>query len=295
MKTISEKIKEIKKVIDINYLINEHQNIKVLKDYYVRNKIAYLLFHNRQSFLHMGISHDGRYLNRDLYVQLKEIEKIIHLNGSKKVLELGFGHGANTNYLAKKHTDIQFDAIDISTRPFEKYIRSNTNFMLGDYHYLDHLTDDSYDVIFAIETICHSTNKKKVFDQVCKKLKKRGIFIVYDGYLNKRNLSDEENLSCILVKKGMAVDSFEHLNDVEGYMKEYFHIQESVDLSVNILPTLYRFERLAKYFYRIPFVAKLFIKLLPEKFIRNTFSAYLMTNLVKEKIAVYYKHLLVKE
>ena len=73
-----------------------------------------------------------------------------------------------------------------------------------------------------------------------------------------------------------------------------WEVVERQDFSQQILPSLYRFERMAKVFFYNKFIAKVLIKLLPEMFICNALSGYLMPNLIESKVAVYYKHVLQK-
>lgn len=295
MLDLSSKIKKIKKVIDFDYILNEKENSEKIREYYIANKIAYKIFHNTSSYLHMGISQNDEFKMNDLEKQLRTINKLIKKTNSKNILELGYGHGANSYYLAKKNKELNFQAIDLSTKPSRKFTHlKNVNFDLGDYHNLEKYPDNSFDVVFAIETLCHSNKKELVLTQVFNKLKKGGLFIIYDGYLNKEKLTEEEKIACILAEKGMAVDEFEMLPSFEEKAKKQFQLIQTENLSEFILPTLLKFERLAQHFYKHKWLGKFISEILSEKIIRNTFSAYLMPNLIKEKIAVYYLHVLQK-
>ena len=93
----------------------------------------------------------------------------------------------------------------------------------------------------------------------------------------------------------MAVDEFETLQSFNKKIaKVGFTILQEENLSQNILPTLYKFEKMAKKFFKNKFLQKLLIFIFPEKVIRNSLSAYLMPNFIEEKIGLYVKHILQK-
>lgn len=296
-KNLVDKLNEINSCLDTKYLLHESENLDVVKDYYTTNKISYRLFHNWGGFLHMGISQNGIYKKTDLLEQVLDVEKYIKSVDAKNILELGAGRGANSFYLSKNNPSVTCYAIDISTSPINKYKRENLIFNFADYHNLSIFQDDFFDIIFAVETICHSNDKEVVLREAYKKLKKGGVLSIFDGYLNndKNLLNEEQKLASVLIEKGMAVDEFETLQSFNKKIANVgFTILREENLSQNILPTLYKFERMAKKFFKNKFLRKLLILIFPEKVIRNSLSAYLMTNFIEEKIGLYIKHILQK-
>jgi len=296
-KSLADKLNDINSTFDTKYLLQEKEDLNVVKDYYKINKISYRLFHNWNGFLHMGISRNGIYKKTNLLEQVKEVEKYIKSINAKNILELGAGRGANSFYLSKNNPSVTCYAIDVSTSPINKYKRENFVFNFADYHNLSIFQDDFFDIIFAVETICHSNSKEIVLREVYKKLRKGGIFIIFDGYLNndKNLLNEEQKLASTLIEKGMAVDEFETL---QSFNKEivnagFFTLKEE-NLSQNILPTLYKFEKMAKIFFENKYLRKILTFIFPEKVIRNSFSGYLMPTSIEEGIHLYIKHILQK-
>ncbi|MBP7820348.1 MAG: methyltransferase domain-containing protein [Candidatus Methanofastidiosum sp.] len=299
MNEIDKRLKDISKIIDIDYLLNEQNTEEIVKSYYKINKLAYRVFHNKEGYLHMGISSSGKYSNNDLEVPLLEIEKYIKEGKVEKVLELASGHGANTIFLADRNPQVEFFAVDLSTKPKRKFYRfENTNFEYGDFHNLKMYENSSFDIIFIMEALCHSNNKKKVLEEMYRLLKVDGKVIIYDGYFGREysNINDNERKASVLTSVGMAVGEFGDLREFEKEIKiSGFEIFERENLSTHIIPTVKRFEKLSSFFFWNKHIGKLLKFLLPEMFVRNSISAYLMPVLLKEKIAVYYKHVLRKE
>lgn len=291
---ISKKLQKIKNVIDINYLIHETEDAGQIKDYYKTNKLAYRVFHNWQGYLHMGISHDNQYRKSDLLTQVKEIQNHI-TDTTKNILEIGCGRGSNTFYLANKNPNIHFSAIDLSTTPIKQL--KNISFKMADYHNLSMFKDKSFDIVFGIETLCHSDDKIKVLKEIYRVLKPNGTFIIYDGYFNKNEneMTEDEKVSSTLITKGMAVNKFEQLSSFEKYLIDVsFLVKEKTDLSENIKPSLLRFEKMANRFFKFKTIGKTFKFVLPEKVVRNSISGYLMIDLINNRTFVYYKHVLKK-
>ncbi len=299
MTELERRLTKIKKVLDVSYLKEQDQDSMQIRSYYQTNRIAYRIFHNWEGYLHMGITRGEKYRKEDLLVPLLEIESEIKSSNAKSVVELASGRGANSYFLAKRNPQCNFRLLDLSTSPISKYTQlPNISFNLGDFHDLSQISDASVDIVFILEALCHSDNKLRVLDEVKRILRKGGLFIIYDGYLADATgkLTDVEKEACVLTEKGMAVNHFEALNDFESYVKESgLIISDKENLSSFVLPTMKRFERLARLFFKFPLLSRLAKKVLPEKFVRNSLSGYLMPELIRGEIALYYKHVLVKK
>lgn len=293
---IAEKIVNIRKFKDFDYLLTEKQDKQKIQKYYNTNKLTYLLFHNKSGYLHMGISKNGSYSKSDLLEQIKIIGREVEDTHVLKILELGYGRGANLYSLARIFPQKKFIGIDLSINPLKKYKINNIDFIKGDYNYLSYLEKD-FDIVFAIETLCHSSSLGNSLKEIFSIMRPGAKLIIFDGYYLKdyNNLDKDTQDACRLAERGMAVDHFHELEELRTEIKMVgLNIIKEVNFSVNILPSLYRFEKLARIYFRNPLISKLANRLLPEMFIRNALSGYLMPELIKSEIAGYYMHILQK-
>lgn len=218
MKKLERRLNDIREIINIENLLKERNTEEIVKSYYKINKLAYRVFHNSKGYLHMGISSDGKYSHSDLEVPLLKIEQLIKDDKAGKVLELASGHGANTVFLAKRNPDVEFSATDLSTKPKSKFYKlENTNFVYGDFHNLEQYEDNFFDLVFVMEALCHSNNKKKVLEEISRILKVGGKVVIYDGYFGKsyEELSEFEKTASRLTSTGMAVGKFGNLKRFE--------------------------------------------------------------------------------
>ncbi len=164
-KELNKKLADIREVFDVQLILAGKSDIREVERYYRINRWAYTLFHSRGGFIHMGLSRDGRYKSEDLLEPLKVVETYMKSVKAKRVLELGIGRGANSEYLAIQNPLVSFFGLDIpggQTVHAQKRAERHRNLDIttGDFHNLDMFKDQSFDVVFVIEALCHSNKKR---------------------------------------------------------------------------------------------------------------------------------------
>ncbi|MGZ4916036.1 MAG: class I SAM-dependent methyltransferase [Halobacteriota archaeon] len=291
-------LKQIDRVFDIPRVINERQEKLHVVRYYAHNKLTYRLFYDWTGFYHVGISYDGSYKQADVREQARITEGYMHDVGASRVLEIGCGLGPNCAFLARRNPYVVFEASDFSSKPLRCFRgMPNLHFFTGDYHDLSGLADNTYDIVFAIETLCYSTNKSQVFHEVKQKLKPGGKFIIFDIYRHPRAkpLSPSEELMARLIEKGVAAQTFERVDDVEEYMRGEFSIEEAKDLSTCVLPCLDRQEAFMHFYFNHPIFARASGKLVPFDVVKNTISVLLLPTSMRRHVDCYYMHVLAND
>lgn len=283
------------KVFDVERLVNEDQTPEKINRYYQKSFWAYRLFNSNKGLIHFALS-DDYYVKPDDYFGLtkivgNEISKI----SARRVLELASGKGANSIYLAQKFSEVDFTGIDLGqsslkdAKKIKNYIHKQ-----GDYHNLSEFEDNSFDLIFVIEALCHSQQKYIVMKEVFKKLRKGGVFIISDGYCQYDNLPEQENTARMLVERGMALNKIENKDVILNNAKKLgFKIRE-IDVTDKIIPTAKKFEFLARGFFRFPVFAKLITKIFSEDFSKNSLSGLFLNMFLERGIAGYHVHILKK-
>lgn len=283
----ANKLKTTKKVFDPNKVINAPTDANAVSRYYKINKIPYSIIYRGHDAIHLGITY-GEIYNRkeDILEQARIVEKYLSLE-TKNVLELGTGRGINGGYLAKKHPNINFIGIDLPGGHIDyafKKAKEIKNFEVkkGDFNDLSDFPDKQFDLVFVVEAICYATDNKRVFKEVKRVLKDKGIFIAIDAFADKRNPTDDEKLIKKLIEKGMAVPSFTQFEDFrKEAMESGFNVIKEEDLSKYVLPSLARVEKYANWFFNFPlWLQKFFVKIFPPEFSYNSLSGYFMKDSV---------------
>src|SRR5579872_511715 len=150
---LQERISLIEKYFDIDRIIKPYQDANRIKDYYQRSHFAYLSLISGDGFMQMGISRDGNFKNEDLHAQWRFVNSYIKKIKAKKVLELGCGNGSNSAALARINKNVLFFGLDLSKNPLFRFRNiKNYKHERGNYHDLSRYEDESFDVVFAIET-----------------------------------------------------------------------------------------------------------------------------------------------
>jgi SAM-dependent methyltransferase len=282
-------------LLDIPSIINEPQENPHIVNYYKKTKMMYRFGHSWEGYKHFGISYDGKHKKSDFKEQARIVERYIHETGAKNVLELAYGLGTNTAFLARRNPDVTFDGVDLSHKPLKSYAKiPNAHYQSGDYHDLSAFEDDAYDIAFVVEALCYSTNKLQVYREVKKKLKRNGLFIVIDAYRRDRAtpLSQSEDSMIRLIEKGVALEKFEYVGDVERDMRKEYSIAVAEDLTENILPSAISNEHKTRGYFAHPMFTRIVNKILPYEAVKNIIAVYLVPISIKKQVGCYYVHVL---
>ena len=100
---------------------------------------------------------------------------------NKKILEIGCGGGQCSIAFAKQGA--KCTGIDISKKQLEyaeklaKKNKVNVKFILRSFQDLSKIKSNSYDIVFSAFAFQYSPNIKKVFKQINRVLKKKGLFV----------------------------------------------------------------------------------------------------------------------
>jgi len=124
------------------------------------------------------------------------------IQAADKVLDAGCGVGGSSIFLAK---NVGCEVTGITITPNQVLlakayaqklgVEHNTTFLEMDYTKMD-FPDASFDVVWAIESVCHAKDKKAFFSEAFRVLKKGGRLILSDCFTNenKPNAKEEKQL-----------------------------------------------------------------------------------------------------
>lgn len=238
--------------------------------------------------MHFRVTKGERMTDKDIYYQPDFVSG--YIKSGSRVLELGFGQGANLRYLAKKHPDASFVGVDYLPAENDDF-PSNVELIKADYSDLSMLKDGSFDVIFAVETIVYNTNKTSVFSEVRRLLSPDGVFIIYDYVLEKPfetyGPTDQDAISLISKCGASAMietqEKWEEYLDVCGIRCEQIN-----DISKETLPDLKRLAlKAAGVLEGRPRAAKAMFMLSPRHFTNNVIIGYLGYDACRDGIMGY--------
>lgn len=182
---------------------------------------------------------------------------------SVNILDAGCGVGGTSIYLGNKYQNAQFTGITISPKQIEwatefaneRNFNNNTTFLLKDYMKTG-FPNDSFDGIFALESMDYAPNKKDFLKEMNRILKPGGKLIVIDPFITKNIKNPLMEKIYHLYYEGRGAPIFTVFNEFKSYLEsEGFYDIRVRDLSKNIIRSECR-----SFILSIPFVVSVLLK-----------------------------------
>lgn len=265
-----------------------------IKKYYTESYWGYAFFHSWAGSIHMALSKDGKFSKNDYFGQAKHVaRRIKDMTSCLSVLELGCGRGFNVGFLSKAIPSANFTGIDLNARHVSSAIRDfggapNVRFHQGSFDELHELNIKDCDLVFAVESLCHSLNLEKTLDSIAGVLKRGGKLIIFDGFRSGVVESSQIEMAGILVERAMAVPRFFGIEEFKKCAKDRgLILKTETNLSNQILPNLQRLEKFAKAYFKFRLIASALRLLLPRALTQNAIAGLLMPITVTGKFHQY--------
>lgn len=202
---------------------------KQIAEYYDKTLPFYKIFwhgDDESYALHYGFwDKDTKSVKEALLNENKFLADILKISFDIKILDAGCGIGGSTIWLAKNF-DVSVAGITLSEKQLEKARQLAKNHGVQgrvEFHLQDFLNtkfpNDYFDIVWAIESVCHAENKKEFLQEAHRILKPEGKIIVADGVL-KRDVRDSEKEIYKDFLDGLVLPNLAKIDDFENWMKE---------------------------------------------------------------------------
>lgn len=220
---------------------------KQIVDYYDTCESDYRLFWdlNHSRAMHAGYwDHQTRTLRQALKRQNEILAELVGVQKGERILDAGCGVGGSSIFLAKTYgcnvLGITLSAKQVETatkNAIQENVQENAAFKVLDYASTG-LDSNSFDVVWAIESVCHAKDKSLFIKEAARLLKPGGRLIVADGFLkqSKHALADNSKMDCWL--KGWGVQSLETAGNFEYFLRaEKFEGIRFQDITSHVAPS----------------------------------------------------------
>ena len=163
--------------------------------YYNKTLPFYKLFWHRGSgsnALHLGFwNSNTKTLHQALLNENRFLAEQVNAGPGQRILDAGAGIGGSAIWLAR-HYGAQVVGISLSKKELDiarSTARANGVGSLAQFSVMDYLRtgfpDSSFDVIWAIESVCHAEHKEDFVEEAQRLLKEKGKLVVADGFLKR--------------------------------------------------------------------------------------------------------------
>ena len=174
---------------------------KAIVQYYQRTEWVYKSFWklNTSMGLHFGFwDNNVSNLSEAILNQNQIMASLVGIKSTDNVLDAGCGVGGSAIFLAKsigcKVTGITITPKQIQTA--KEYATKENILDKVDFKEMDFtkttFENNSFDVVWAIESVCHAVDKKEFLNEAFRLLKKGGKLVVADYFPAKENYTQKE-------------------------------------------------------------------------------------------------------
>ena len=235
---------------------------KTIRSYYDYMLPFYKLFWYKGSesnALHYGLwDKDTKNLEEALLNTNKFMADKVNLTSNDKVLDAGCGIGGSSIWIASNYK-AKVVGVTLSPKQVKKakqLAEANTVDEPVQFYARDYLNtkfeDNSFDVIWVIESVCHANNKIDFLEEAYRLLRKGGRLIIADGFLIRNIKNNEEQKIIDDFTLGFALPNITTVKDFEADMKRVgFRDITFWNKTIEVSPSSKRMYRMGRFSYPI--------------------------------------------
>ncbi len=175
-----------------------------------------------------------------------------------KVLDAGCGIGGSSIWMGKTHGNqvtgitISGKQADYARRHAERHhVADKVNFEVADFCQTP-FEDESFDVVWALESSCHALNKADFLRESFRVLRKGGKLVVCDGFLLQTEFDEELWQDVVTCLNGWAVPNLCTREEFTAYLEACPFKDYNIDnITEQTLPSAVHMYKVAKRLYPV--------------------------------------------
>lgn len=223
------------------------KNKEAIVDYYESCESDYRLFWDldRSLAMHAGYwDETTRTLPQALQRENEILAELAGINSTDYVLDAGCGVGGSSLFLAQRY-GCRVEGITLSAEQVNKanmharktLLQNPPRFSVMDYCQTQ-FPDQTFSVIWGLESICHACNKNEFLREAFRLLKPGGRLIVADGFAIKDFTDSKDHEQMLKWLKGWGVEALETIDKFrKGIMENGFSDCRFKDITSHVIPS----------------------------------------------------------
>jgi tocopherol O-methyltransferase len=173
-----------------------------------------------------------------------------------EVLDAGCGIGGSSIWMAKHHQN-KVTGITLSAKQVQHALNNAqrhqvselTRFEVADYCATP-FADESFDVVWALESSCHALNKSDFLKEAYRLLRKGGRIVVADGFILQHEFSEQQWHALEIFLNGWGIPNFCTGDEFSALLTNCnFQNIQTADITQYILPSSDYMYKTTKWFY----------------------------------------------
>ncbi len=216
--------------------------------YYDKTRLDYrwLWLNRKNRSVHFGFYDEGVSKHSQALENLNRVmAQKANIKRGDQILDAGCGQGGSALWLSEQY-GVNVDGITlvphqvkIARKTSEKRKLSNlTSFSVQDYCNTNY-ADESFDVIWACESMCHAEHKRSFYKEAYRLLKKGGQLIAADYIRSARPLENSEEALLHDWLDGWSIKDLDTKNEHFEHMQAVGFVDQRVeDVTANTRPSL---------------------------------------------------------
>lgn len=171
------------------------------------------------------------------------LARMAGITSGTRVLDAGCGVGGSSIWLAR-HRGAQVTGITLSEsqcrtaqqRADQQGVGDRTRFLVRDFSATD-LPEDSFDVVWGLESVCHTDDKRTFLREARRLLRPDGTLIVGDGFKSRKHYEPRERKLLERWMRGWAIADLDTIDEFSESLEAVgFRQIEANDFTPHVMP-----------------------------------------------------------